>query len=72
VKQGHLPGLFEDLGRDFIVGAGGAIYAHPGGPTAGARAFRQGIDLLLTRGAFDQSVNDFPELKAALDRWGGP
>jgi 2,3-diketo-5-methylthiopentyl-1-phosphate enolase len=71
VKQGHLPRLFEDLGKDFIVGAGGAIYAHPNGPTAGARAFRQGIDLLLTHGAFDQSVNDFPELKAALDRWGG-
>ena len=71
VKQGHLPRLFEDLRKDFIVGAGGAIYAHPNGPTAGARAFRQGIDLLLTHGAFDQSVNDFPELKAALDRWGG-
>jgi 2,3-diketo-5-methylthiopentyl-1-phosphate enolase len=70
IKQGHLPRLFEDLGRDFIVGAGGAIYAHPMGPTAGARAFRQGIDLILARGSFDDSVAGLPELKAALDHWG--
>ncbi len=70
IKQGHLPRLFEDLGRDFIVGAGGAIYAHPMGPTAGARAFRQGIDLMMERGGFDESVKDYPELKVALDQWG--
>ena len=70
VKQGHLIQLFKDLGKDFIVGAGGAIYAHPMGPTAGARAFRQGIDLMMTHGTLDESVNEYPELKAALDRWG--
>jgi 2,3-diketo-5-methylthiopentyl-1-phosphate enolase len=40
------------------------------GPSAGARAFRQGIDLMMERGRFDESVKDHPELKAALDRWG--
>jgi 2,3-diketo-5-methylthiopentyl-1-phosphate enolase len=40
------------------------------GPKAGARAFRQGIDLMVERGGFDESVKDFPELKAALDQWG--
>lgn len=70
VKQGHLPQLFKDLGKDFIVGAGGAIYAHPMGPSAGARAFRQGIDLMMKRGGFDESVEDYPELKVALDQWG--
>jgi len=70
VKQGHLPQLFKDLGKDFIVGAGGAIYAHPMGPRAGARAFRQGIDLMVERGGFDESVKDYPELKVALDQWG--
>jgi 2,3-diketo-5-methylthiopentyl-1-phosphate enolase len=70
VKQGNLPQLFNDLGKDFIVGAGGAIYAHPNGPTAGARAFRQGIDLMMKRGGFDESVKDYPELKVALDQWG--
>lgn len=70
VKQGHLPRLFKDLGKDFIIGAGGAVYAHPMGPTAGARAFRQGIDLMMTHGAFDESIHEYPELKAALDQWG--
>jgi 2,3-diketo-5-methylthiopentyl-1-phosphate enolase len=70
VKQGHLPQLFKDLGKDFIVGAGGAIYAHPMGPRSGARAFRQGIDLMMTHGKLDESVKDYPELKVALDQWG--
>jgi 2,3-diketo-5-methylthiopentyl-1-phosphate enolase len=70
IKPGNLPQLFKDLGRDFIVGAGGAIYAHPNGPTAGARAFRQGIDLMMTHGKLDESVGEYPELKVAIDQWG--
>ena len=70
IKQGHLPRLFEDLGADFIVGAGGAIYAHPMGATAGAKAFRQGIDLMMRQGKFDGAENDLPELKAAIEVWG--
>jgi len=70
IKQGHLPQLFEDLGTDFIVGAGGAIHAHPMGPTAGAKAFRQGIDLIMKQGQFDGAENKYPELKAAIDLWG--
>ncbi len=69
-KPGHLPQAFADLGRDFVVGAGGAIYAHPMGATAGAIAFRQGIDLMITRGAFDGSEKDHPELAAAIAQWG--
>lgn len=69
IKQVHLPQLFEDLGLDFIVGAGGAIHAHPMGPEAGARAFRQGIDLLMKGKQFDGAKDDYPELKAAIERW---
>jgi 2,3-diketo-5-methylthiopentyl-1-phosphate enolase len=70
IKPGHMPQLFHDLGNDFIVGAGGAIYGHPMGPAAGARAFRQAIDLIMTKGDFDDSVDGFPELKCALNQWG--
>lgn len=70
VRQGTLPQVLDDAGTDCIVGAGGAIYAHPMGPKAGATAFRQGIDLLLEKGEFDGSENDYPELKAAIERWG--
>lgn len=70
IKQGDLPRLFHDLGNDFIVGAGGAIHAHPMGPTAGARAFRQGIDLIMAQQGLDGPLDDYPELKSALDQWG--
>jgi len=69
IKQGDLPRLFQDLGPEFTIGAGGAIYAHPMGPAAGARAFRQGIELLLQEGSF-KSASRFPELQAALEKWG--
>jgi 2,3-diketo-5-methylthiopentyl-1-phosphate enolase len=69
-KPGHLPQVFAELGRDFVVGAGGAVYGHPMGATAGARAFRQGIDLMMTRGSFDGSETACPELAAAVERWG--
>ena len=53
IKQGHISKLFNDLGRDFIIGAGGAIHAHPMGPAAGAKAFRQGIDLMMKYGKIE-------------------
>ncbi len=71
IKQGDLPKLFQDLGPDFVVGAGGAIYAHPQGSSAGAKAFRQGIELIMKYGHFGGKETDYPELKAAIELWGG-
>lgn len=69
IKQGHIPKLFSDLGRDFIIGAGGAIHAHPMGPAAGARAFRQGIDLMMKYGRLEgQELGR--ELSVAIEKWG--
>jgi len=70
IKQGDLPRLLQDLGPEFIVGAGGAIYGHPQGPAAGARAFRQGIELLISGGDF-RAAEGCPELQSALEKWGG-
>jgi len=69
IKQGHLPMLFRDLGRDFIIGAGGAIHAHPMGSSAGARAFRQGIELMMKHGKLEGTETG-KELRAALELWG--
>ena len=69
IKQGNLPKLFKDLGTEFVVGAGGAVYAHPMGPTAGAKAFRQGINLSMENINF-KDLKKYPELKAAIDKWG--
>ena len=70
VHPGMLPLLFEDMGRDFIVGAGGAVHGHPLGPAAGARALRQAIDAVMADGFLRTEGEQFPELKAALDAWG--
>ena len=69
IKQGHIPKLFNDLGRDFIIGAGGAIHAHPMGPAAGAIAFRQGIDLMMKYGKLEGEELG-KELKVAIEVWG--
>ena len=69
IKQGHIPILFSDLGRDFIIGAGGAIHAHPMGPAAGAKAFRQGIDLMMKYGKLE-GMEMGKELKVAIEQWG--
>jgi 2,3-diketo-5-methylthiopentyl-1-phosphate enolase len=65
-----LPLLFEDLGRDFIVGTGGAVFGHPLGPAAGARALRQAIDRIMTEGSLQGDGKFPPELERALDLWG--
>jgi len=70
IKQGDLPQLLRDLGPEFIIGAGGAIYGHPKGPTAGAKAFRQGIELLMAGSDFLAALG-CPELQVALEKWGG-
>ena len=69
IKQSHIPSLFKELGRDFIIGAGGAIHAHPMGSTAGAKAFRQGMALMMTHGTLDGGKIG-KELQAAMDLWG--
>jgi 2,3-diketo-5-methylthiopentyl-1-phosphate enolase len=70
IKPGDLPKLLEDLGPEFVVGAGGAIYAHPQGATAGALAFRQGLDLVMQHGDFGGRQKEYPELAAAVQLWG--
>ena len=67
--------LFDELGIDFAVGAGGAIHGHPMGATAGARALRQAIDAVVRGESLADAATEHPELAAALARWpgdGGP
>jgi len=67
--------LFGDLGKDFAIGAGGAVHGHPLGATAGARALRQAIDAVVRGEPLADAAAAYPELAAALERWtgdGGP
>jgi 2,3-diketo-5-methylthiopentyl-1-phosphate enolase len=72
VHPGMVPTLHGDLGNDFAVGAGGAVHGHPQGPAAGARALRQAIDAVVAGRSLGEAAEEHPELRAALQVWGGP
>ena len=60
----------DELGFDYIIGAGGAVCGHPMGITAGAKAFRQAIDVVMKDVPFTDAVTEHEELKAASKWWG--
>jgi len=73
IMQRFVPEIIQDLGIDVVIGVGGAIHAHPMGPAAGARAFRQAIDAVLKYGYTNLKKfvkeHKAPELEAALKAW---
>ncbi len=71
ITPDHLPMVMEDLGTEIMIDTGGGIHAFPaenGGPSAGARVFRQGIDASAKRISMKDYAEYHPELKVALDR----
>ncbi len=74
VGGGVHPGMSEqyigDLGPDIILGSGGAIYGHPMGATAGAKAMRQSIDAVMQGIPLDEYAKDHAELAKAIELWG--
>ena len=67
-----VPNVIKDLGPDIVIGSGGGIHAHPQGPVAGAKAFRQAIQATLQGRPLEEAAKEFPELKAALEAWVDP
>lgn len=72
ITPSMVPKVMEDLGHDVVIGSGGGIHAHPEGPVAGARAFRQAIDATMHGVPLDIAAKEHPELAEALDRWVDP
>lgn len=70
VHPGHVHSFIRDYGKDIIIGVGGGIHAHPDGPRAGAKAFRQAIDAALRNIPLGEAAEEHKELKTALDKWG--
>jgi len=68
--QGMVKLMIEEYGKDIVIGAGAAIHAHPLGPTAGAKAFRQAIDAVMNGEKLKEAGMKHKELGAALDAWG--
>jgi 2,3-diketo-5-methylthiopentyl-1-phosphate enolase len=67
-----VPKVIKDRAPDIVIGSGGGIYAHPQGPVAGARAFRQAIDATLRGRSLEDAAKEHPQLKAALEAWVNP
>lgn len=67
-----VPAVMKDLGTDIVIGSGGGIHAHPQGPVAGAKAFRQAIDATMKGIPLEEAAAQFPELKASLETWTDP
>jgi len=67
-----VPNVIKDLGPDIVIGSGGGIHAHPQGPVAGAKAFRQAIEATLQGRPLADAAKENPELKASLEAWVDP
>jgi len=68
--QGQVAVMMSELGNDIVIGAGAAVHAHPMGPTAGARAFRQAVDAVMANIDLRDAADEFAELGAAIAAWG--
>ncbi len=66
-----VPTCVGDIGWDIMIGSGGGIHAHPMGPVAGARAFRQAIDATMKGIPLEEYAKDHQELAVALGLWSG-
>lgn len=64
-----VPTMMQELGEDLIIGAGGAIYGHPLGPEAGARAFQQAIKAVKDGVELTEAAKSNPELETAIRLW---
>jgi 2,3-diketo-5-methylthiopentyl-1-phosphate enolase len=69
ITPANVPDCINSLGNDIMIGSGGGIHAHPKGPSAGARAFRQAIDAVLKGIPIDQYGKEHEELGIALGIW---
>ena len=67
IMPSMVPEIIEDLGYNVVIGTGGGIHAHPMGPTAGGKAFRQAIDAAMNGISLKEMANEHEELKVALE-----
>lgn len=71
---GSHPGLVnttvKNFGTELMMNVGGAIQGHPMGTEAGARAMRQAFECVQFGEDIYKFMQDKPELKAAIEKWG--
>lgn len=62
--------MIDDLGQDFIIGAGGSVSAHPMGPRSGSAALLQACEAIIDGRDIAEAAMEHRELQVALDTWG--
>jgi ribulose 1,5-bisphosphate carboxylase large subunit-like protein len=67
---GKVPENVKHLGEDALILAGGGIFGHRDGATAGAKAMRQALDATLQGISLLEYAEEHAELKAAIEQWG--
>ena len=72
ITPSMVPTVMAALGNDIVIGSGGGIHAHPKGPVAGGRAFRQAIDATMKGVPLSDYAKDHSELAIALKQWADP
>jgi 2,3-diketo-5-methylthiopentyl-1-phosphate enolase len=72
ITPSMVPKVMKDLGNDIVIGSGGGIHAHPDGPVAGGKAFRQAIEATMQGIPLKEAAKEHPELEAALTTWTDP
>jgi 2,3-diketo-5-methylthiopentyl-1-phosphate enolase len=72
ITQPMIPKLMQELGNDIVIGSGGGIHAHPQGPVAGGKAFRQAIDATMQGIPLKEYAKDHPELDVVMKMWADP
>ncbi len=69
ITPANVADIVNTLGKDTMIGSGGGIHAHPGGPRAGARALRQAIDAAVRGIGLEEYAREHEELGVALGVW---
>ncbi len=72
ITPSMVPKVMKDLGNHIVIGSGGGIHAHPQGPVAGGKAFRQAIDATMNGVPLKEAAKEHPELEASLQAWTDP
>ena len=72
ITPSMVPKAIADLGNDIVIGSGGGIHAHPQGPIAGGKAFRQAIDATVNGITLEEYAKEHPELDGVLKQWADP
>ena len=72
ITSSMVPKVMQQLGNDIVIGSGGGIHAHPHGPIAGGKAFRQAIDATMKGISLEEYAKTHKELAASIQTWGDP